>query len=76
MNARKRTYWRLAVVAVVIVSIFSFTPLVLNRSSPEPYLFGMPHTLWASMAIAFVLVLLTFVGAYLHPESGDDEEAA
>ena len=74
MSSHRRRLWRVAVVAVIMLSALSFTPLVLNPNGTEPTLLGMPHTLWAGMAVAFLLVALTVVGAYVHPDSETDGE--
>lgn len=74
MPENRRRYWRATVGAVILVSALSFTPLVLNRDSAEPALFGLPHTLWAGMAVAFLLVLLTYLGARFHPDDEPTEE--
>ena len=74
MVKKNRRHWRLTVAAAVVVSIVSFTPLVLSWGEPGPFFLGMPHTLWAGMLVAFVLVLLTYLGARLHPEIDEPGE--
>ncbi len=54
--------------AMVVLSIVTFTPLVIPEGKMEPTLLGLPLTLWAGAAIAFTMVLLTVIGALLHPE--------
>jgi hypothetical protein len=74
MKRPANTYWRLTAAAVIAVSALSFTPLVLDPVDAEPWLLGMPHTLWASMLVAIVLVVLAWVGARVHPESDAEED--
>ena len=61
-------YWRICCVAMLVLSIVTFTPLVIPKGKIEPILLGLPLTLWAGAAIAFMMVLLTIMGALLHPE--------
>ena len=53
MNSR-RLYWRLCCAAAFLLSALT-------------YLFGVPHTLWASVLVAVGLVVLTFIGTRVHP---------
>ena len=54
---------------MVVLSIVTFTPLVIPEGKIEPSLWGIPLTLWAGAAIALIMVLLTAIAALLHPES-------
>lgn len=74
MIGPNKRLWRIASTLVIALSVLSFTPLVLDPTDPDPRLFGMPHTLWASMAVAFAIVLLTYLGARVHPETGEEAE--
>ena len=47
--------------AVVLVLV-TFTPLVLKEGKIEPKLFSMPYTLWVSILITILLVVLTYIG--------------
>lgn len=76
MNKKSRTYWRLTALAVAAVSAVSFTPLVLDPIDAEPWILGLPHTLWASMLVAFALVFLAWIGTRVHVESDDEGGAA
>lgn len=77
MQNSKTFYWRLCCGAVGVLSVLTFTPLVIPAGRYQPMLGGVPLTLWAGIAIAVALVALTFVGARVHPghnpSAGDDE---
>ena len=68
------TRWRLCMLAVLILSVISFTPLVIPMGEYRPMLAGIPITLWAGGLVAFALVALTYLAGLLHPEAGKDEE--
>ena len=72
MENKKTLYWRLCCLAVAVLSVITFTPLVIPEGRYEPMLAGVPLTLWAGIAIAVAMVALTLVGTYVHP---DEEEA-
>lgn len=67
-------YWRLCSLAVVLLCVLTFTPLVIPAGQYMPLLAGLPLTLWSGLLIAWVLVALTFIGVYVHP--GDEPTAS
>ena len=73
MPSAKTLYWRLCCLAALVLSVLTFTPLVIPEGRHEPMLGGVPLTLWAGVGIAVGLVALTFVGTRVHP---DEEPAA
>jgi len=68
----KTLYWRLCCLAVAVLSVVTFTPLVIPAGRYEPMLGGVPLTLWAGIGVAVALVVLTFIGTRVHP---DDESS-
>ena len=73
-SQRKRKLWRACVIATVFLIFISFTPLVIPENTAAPYLFGLPRTLWAGIAVYGALVYLTFVGTRVFPHKDDPEE--
>ncbi|MDA0201453.1 MAG: hypothetical protein O2878_08005 [Bacteroidetes bacterium] len=65
--------WRLIVGAVFICSVLQFSPWALAQNKLEPYLFGMPFTLWFGILITLLLILLTAVGGYVFARLKSDE---
>ena len=49
--------------------IITFTPLVTPPGKFKPFLFGMPYTIWTGIIVSAGLVILTFIGAIVHPGS-------
>lgn len=62
------TKWKFVAVAVFILAAISFTPLVIPYGIAEPYVLGLPRTLWAGLVISLsiyallVLAMLTSCG--------------
>lgn len=72
MNTKKKsTYWHLCIAGVVLVSILTFTPLVIPEGIYQPMLAGVPYTLWMGIVVAIVLVTLTYFGTKFHPGNGE-----
>ncbi len=65
--------WKLCVALAVILSALTFTPLVIPAGQFQPELFGMPYTLWVSISLTILLVLLTYIGTRVHPGRNADE---
>lgn len=72
MKENKSLYWKLCIAGVVLLSVITFTPLVMPTGISHPMLFGMPRTLWSSILIYFGFVFLTWIGTRVYP--GSDEE--
>lgn len=53
---------RYLLIAVALgLVVLTFTPLILNPDKIEPKLLSMPFTLWTSILITVILVVLTFL---------------
>ena len=68
---KERLYWRITSAAAVILIVVTFTPLVMAPGKINPKLLSMPYTLWVSILITILLVVLTFIGGRIHLK--DDE---
>jgi len=69
---KKKLYWRLCVIAVVIIIVVTYSPLVLATGRTTPSFLHLPFTLWVTMVLALALVLLTYAGSRI--TSNDEEE--
>jgi hypothetical protein len=65
--------WFLCVALAVILSALTFTPLVIPAGQFQPELSGVPYTLWVSILLTILLVLLTYIGTRVHPGRNSDE---
>lgn len=63
---KQKLYWRITAVIAVILILITFTPLVIAPGKIEPKLFSMPYTLWVSILITIILVILTYIGGRVH----------
>jgi hypothetical protein len=64
-NWSKPSALRAVVLAAIVVSVLTFTPLVIPPFQCEPILLGLPRSLWAGMLVASALVGLTALAARL-----------
>ncbi|MEX2402106.1 MAG: hypothetical protein WD423_15150 [Rhodothermales bacterium] len=62
--------------AAALVSAIAFTPLVIPSGVIEPWLFGMPRTMWAGIVVTITLVFLASLAAKLSPTDAEDPEDA
>jgi uncharacterized membrane protein len=63
---KQKIYWRITVIAAVLLILLTFTPIVMPAGKIEPKLFSMPYTLWMSMLITIILVVLTYFGGRIY----------
>jgi hypothetical protein len=59
----KRRAWSILVAVAVVLVVITFTPLILNPGKIYPKLLSMPFSLWTSMLITIILVLLTYLAS-------------
>lgn len=64
---KKQKYWKVCCGIAIILSLITFTPLVIPQGVYEPMLMGIPYTLWTSFIITVLLVILTYIGTIVHP---------
>lgn len=62
-SREKRIAGYLTAGAAVALVVFTFTPVILHPGKIEPRLLSMPFTLWTSILITIVLVVLTFLAS-------------
>ncbi len=70
-RGRRIVAWRGCLVAALCLSAITFSPLVLSPNVIEPLVFGLPRTLWAGLGVAAGFMIVTIVGAAVHPGRDD-----
>ena len=68
-----KNVWKTIVFTVFGCAAIQFSPWVLEENKVDPYLLGMPFTLWFGILISFLLVLLTALGGYIFSRLKSDE---
>jgi len=71
---KTQRYWRICRTLALIISLISFTPLVIPHETYKPMLWGIPYTLWTGYVVTILLVALTYIGTKVHPAIYDEEE--
>jgi len=67
MKKDKRKIQRYLLVGIALgLVILTFTPVILNPGKIEPKILSLPYTLWTSILITMILVLLTYLVSRLH----------
>ena len=70
----KKRIWTIIRIAIIVISILVFTPLVIPKGVYAPELFGMPYTLWIGMVIYFSFLILILIGVSVHSKIFKEEE--
>lgn len=71
---RKRA-WPACVVAAGLLLALAYSPWVLAPGVTEPWLWGLPRTLWSGLMIAFGIVVVTAIGVWVYPRGERGDEA-
>ena len=66
--------WRLCCIGFIALSIVAFTSLVIPAGVYDPFLLGMPLTLWRGVLVVVGFVLLAAIGSYFQPIDDLTEE--
>lgn len=72
-HSNKMTAWRILIACAVLLTVLTFTPLVIPHGVYQPELFGMPYTLWMTILVTILYVVLTFIGTKVHPGKDTDK---
>jgi hypothetical protein len=72
-TSRKKLFYNLLIAAAFILSIITFSPLVMPYGIHEPTLLSLPYTLWTGLLVALLLVFLTYLATRVHPGREEDE---
>jgi len=70
----KKRIWTIVRIALIVLSILVFTPVVIPKGVYTPELFGMPYTLWVGMVIYFSFLILILIGVSVHSKIFKEEE--
>ncbi len=73
MPTPNQRYWKICIGLALLLTILTFTPLVIPAGVYKPILFGLPYTLWTTILVTILYVVLTFVGSRVHPGRNTDE---
>lgn len=54
-------FWRIVGIIVIILAALAFTPLVIPYGVTEPYMLGLPRTLWSGMLISILIYVILVI---------------
>ena len=63
--------WKIALPLTVLIAALAFLPQVIPAGEAEPFVFGMPRTLWVSMGLS-LLIYAVLVAAMIFSKEGRD----
>jgi hypothetical protein len=71
MKSKKRI-WSLCVTLVILIIILTFSPLITGKGKTEPFLFGLPYTLWTGILLTIALVIITLIAGNAITDEEED----
>ena len=72
-KTRKSRRYNILILLALLLSVLTFTPLVMPYGEYRPSLFHLPYTLWTGLTVALLFVCLTWLSVLLHPGKKEDE---
>ena len=73
MNPNRRK-WQICCLAMLLLGILSYTPLLIPQNTYTPMLGNIPYSLWAGILMTIAMVFVTYLGTLFHPAKGESEE--
>ena len=64
---KRRLYWRLCYGTIIVLSMLTFSPLVIPSGTFRPMLGGIPYTLWVGIVLTVLTVVLTYGATQFYP---------
>lgn len=65
--------WNICIIIFIVLTVISFTPLVIPQGTYKPELLGVPYTMWTGFLVTVLFVILTFIGMKMHPSNKNKE---
>jgi uncharacterized membrane protein len=72
MRNLKQKVWILTAIVAILLSLITFTPMIIPLNHYKPEFMGMPYTLWAGILLMIAFILNTLVAIFVHP--GNDKD--
>ena len=74
MNTKKKSRrYTVLILIALLLTVLTFTPLVMPYEVHRPTLFHLPYTLWTGLLVAIVFVCITWLAVHFHPGRKEDE---
>ena len=70
-NSRFPKIWLIDAITI-IVTIATFTPLVLPQNRSYPFIVGIPYTMWVGFLVSILFVALAYVLSILRKKNTND----
>lgn len=55
----------------ILSFIASFSPLVTPEYVTEPYIIGLPYTLWVGLLVSFLFIILAYLVSIIYKEENN-----
>lgn len=73
-SSYKPLIWYLCCIGIILLSVLTFTPLVIPAYQADPAWYGIPYTLWTGIAMAVLIMLVNVVAALCYPAKENEGE--
>lgn len=71
MKKRPKVLLKILDALAILTFLASFSPLVTPRHMTEPYLWGVPYTLWTGLLVSFLFVILAYLVSIINKEENN-----
>lgn len=52
----------------ILLCIITFSPLVIPKNEANPYLFGIPYTMWMGFLVSVLFIVLAYMVSIINKE--------
>ncbi|MGI9551949.1 MAG: hypothetical protein ACR2MT_12165 [Aurantibacter sp.] len=68
MKTKRTTLLRILDVLAILLCIATFSPLVMPQNEADPYLLGIPYTMWMGFLVSVLFVVLAYLVSLINKE--------
>lgn len=76
MKAKRAKLLRILDVLAILLVAVTFSPAVIPQSEANPYLLGIPYTMWMGFLVSVLFVLLAYLVSVVNNKDNKEENHA
>lgn len=67
--------WTATIWAFFVTALITFSPLIIPKGVSEPFILGLPRTIWAGLMVSVIFLIITAIAAWASkPEQKETEK--
>lgn len=68
MKTKRKSLIRVLDILAILLCVATFSPLVIPQNEANPFLLGIPYTMWMGFLVSVLFVVLAFLVSLINKE--------